>query len=41
MTGTVAARPDVATESLLKKGKLKLDESVIDALVPDNSIPQF
>jgi hypothetical protein len=39
MTGAVAARPDVATESFLKKGKLKLDESVIDALAPDNSIP--
>jgi hypothetical protein len=32
MSGAVAARPDVATESFLKKGKLKLDEAVIDAL---------
>jgi hypothetical protein len=39
MTGAVATRPDVATESFLKKGKLKLDESVIEALAPDNSIP--
>lgn len=39
MTSTVAARPDVATEGFLKRGKLKLDTETVDAMLPDNVIP--